>query len=69
MKHYWLTLTYLEDDEDDDKTLILMIMTIDDQFKTKQQMCNIYITINIRSTTDILTAINVNGILMIWGKI
>ena len=63
MKHYWLTLTYLEDeDEDDDKILINPTTT------STQVMYNMYITINIKSTTAILTAINVTDIHMIWGK-
>ena len=56
MKHYWLTLIYLEDeDEDDDKILI-------------NPMYNMYITINIKSMTGILTAINVTDIKIIWEK-
>ena len=31
-------------------------------------MNTMYITINVKSTTDILTAINVTDIHMIWGK-
>ena len=31
-------------------------------------MYNMYITINIKSTTGILTAINVTDIHMTWGK-
>jgi len=51
------------DDEDDDKILMVMIMmTIT---KQQQQLYNMYITINIKSTTDILTAINVTDIHMI----
>ena len=41
----------------------------DDDQKTKQHLYNMYITINIKSTTGILTAINVNDIHMFWGKI
>ena len=58
MTHYWLTLTYLEDDdEDDDKILIT-------QQQQHQHMYNMYITSNIKSTTGILTAINVTNIHM-----
>ena len=41
---------------------------IDKPKQQHQHMYNMYITINIKSTTDILTAINVTDVHMIWEK-
>ena len=49
-----------DEDEDDDKILINPTTTLTH---------NMYITINIKTTTGILTAINVNDIHMIWEEI
>ena len=54
------------DDEDDDKILMVMIMMIMMTItKQQQQLYNMYITINLKSTTNILTSINVTDIHMI----
>ena len=57
------------DDEDDDNILMVMIMMIMMIMMTikkqQQQLYNMYITISLKSTTCILTAINVTDIHMI----